>query len=188
MIGNDIVDLNQAAKDSNWKRPRFLDKVFTQKEQLIISSSECKEQTVWLLWSMKESAYKAYVRETQHSFFNPKRIQCQLGLNNDGVVYIDNKTYHIKSVITSEYVYSIAKKNNIKSSETYIFRECNSNLSATIKTRIITHIALKKRKSLRAITLRKSELGVPNVYVNKEQIVDALTISHHGKFSAFAMC
>ena len=33
MIGNDIVDLKQAAKDSNWQRPRFLDKVFTKHEQ-----------------------------------------------------------------------------------------------------------------------------------------------------------
>lgn len=188
MIGNDIVDLKQAAKDSNWKRPRFLDKVFTQKEQLIISSSENKVQMVWLLWSMKEAAYKAYVRETQHSFFNPKRIQCQLGLNNKGVVCIDNKTYNMKSVITSEYVHSIAKKNDAKFPEIHLFKVNNSKLSETVKTRIVNHIASKKGKDLRRITLRKTELGVPNVYVNKEQIVDALTISHHGKFGAFAMC
>ena len=84
MIGNDIVDLKQAAKDSNWKRPRFLDKIFTQKEQSIILSSENNDQMIWLLWGMKEAAYKAYVRQFKHVFFNPKLIQCQLGLDNEG--------------------------------------------------------------------------------------------------------
>jgi hypothetical protein len=39
VIGNDIVDL-AARKESNWKRPGYLNKIFTTKEQLLISSAE----------------------------------------------------------------------------------------------------------------------------------------------------
>ena len=33
MVGNDIVDLAEAKKASNWQRPRFLEKLFTPNEQ-----------------------------------------------------------------------------------------------------------------------------------------------------------
>ena len=39
MIGNDIVDLALAQKESNWKRKGFLDKIFTLQEQLFINLS-----------------------------------------------------------------------------------------------------------------------------------------------------
>lgn len=74
MIGNDIVDLKQAAKDSNWKRPRFLDKIFTPREQQLIWSAKDQDQMVWLLWSMKEAAYKVNVQQFGTRFFNPKRF------------------------------------------------------------------------------------------------------------------
>jgi hypothetical protein len=35
VIGNDIVDLALARKESNWKRPGYLNKIFTTKELLI---------------------------------------------------------------------------------------------------------------------------------------------------------
>ena len=67
MIGNDIVDLKRIT--ANWKRPRFLDKTFTLGEQVYIQNSKNKHQMVWLLWSMKEAAYKAYVKQYQDQFF-----------------------------------------------------------------------------------------------------------------------
>jgi hypothetical protein len=45
VIGNDIVDL--AWKESNWKRPGYLNKIFTTKEQLLISSAENPNTMVW---------------------------------------------------------------------------------------------------------------------------------------------
>jgi phosphopantetheinyl transferase (holo-ACP synthase) len=53
VIGNDIVDLALARKESNWKRPGYLNKIFTTKEQLLISSAENPNTMVWNLWSRK---------------------------------------------------------------------------------------------------------------------------------------
>ena len=36
MIGNDIIDLDVAKTESNWKRKGFLDKIFTANEQFQI--------------------------------------------------------------------------------------------------------------------------------------------------------
>lgn len=185
MIGNDIVDLKQAAKDSNWKRPRFLDKVFTQKEQSIISSSENKNQMVWLLWSMKEAAYKAYVREFKHRFINPKRIQCQLGLNNEGVVKINQNIYYLRTLITSDYVHSIASNSKEKFPKINLFK---FNQIEDVRTRIIHQISNRKDRDLNSIKIKKTTLGVPNLFLNDVQILEALSISHHGEYGAFAIC
>ena len=40
MIGNDIVDLQLAKKQSNWQRKGFLDKQFTVSEQEEIARSK----------------------------------------------------------------------------------------------------------------------------------------------------
>ncbi|RZM18358.1 MAG: 4'-phosphopantetheinyl transferase superfamily protein, partial [Pedobacter sp.] len=53
MIGNDIVDLLQASKDSDWNRKGYLDKIFTEEEQFLIASEMHSSLVVWLLWSMK---------------------------------------------------------------------------------------------------------------------------------------
>ncbi|WCO01768.1 4'-phosphopantetheinyl transferase family protein [Psychroserpens ponticola] len=187
MIGNDVVDLKQAAKDSNWKRPRFLDKVFTQKEQSIIFYSANKEQMVWLLWSMKEAAYKAFVREFKHCFFNPKLAECQLDLNNEGFVSINDNTYYLKSTITSEYVHSIASNTNEKFPKADLFKLYDNNLSDEVRSRLIHQVINGKDRDINSINIKKTVLGVPNVFLGNQQIFEALSISHHGKYAAFAI-
>ena len=188
MIGNDIVDLKQAAKDSNWQRPRFLDKVFTQKEQSIILSSQDKDQIVWILWSMKEAAYKAYVREFEDVFFNPKRIECQLGLNNEGVVGIDDKIYYLQTIITSDYVHSTASSIKGEQLQIHLFKLFDINQSEAVKTLLINQIFSKKERDLNSIKIKKTVLGVPNLFLNNEQVIEAMSISHHGEYGAFAIC
>ena len=76
MIGNDIVDLALAKKESNWQRNRFLDKIFTKNEQQIILNDANPEIMVWNLWSRKEAAYKIYNRETGIRGFFPLQLEC----------------------------------------------------------------------------------------------------------------
>ncbi|MGF7028986.1 hypothetical protein, partial [Sphingobacterium sp. HSC-15S19] len=39
MIGNDVIDLVQSRKDSNWRRRGFVSKLFNEHEQLLIVNS-----------------------------------------------------------------------------------------------------------------------------------------------------
>lgn len=103
MIGNDIVDLAKAKKDSNWQRKGFLDKLFTENEQRFIITSENPEQMVWTLWSKKEAAYKIYNRQSGERFFNPKRFICK----EDSVVFGTNQ-YYTQTQITADFIYTIA--------------------------------------------------------------------------------
>jgi phosphopantetheinyl transferase (holo-ACP synthase) len=103
MIGNDIVDLAKAKRESNWQRKGFLDKLFTVKEQKLILTSENSELMVWTLWSKKEAAYKIYNRQTGERFFNPKGFVCE----DDTVVFGINHFY-TKTQITTDFIYTIA--------------------------------------------------------------------------------
>ena len=87
MIGNDVIDLALAQKESNWKRKGFLDKIFTQKEQLLISNSQNPELMVWNLWSRKEAAYKIYNRQTQNRAYIPKQLECYDLKEKHGIIY-----------------------------------------------------------------------------------------------------
>ena len=111
MIGNDIVDLNLASIKSNWKRKGFLDKVFTNEEQDLILKANDSFQMVWVLWSMKESAYKVYVQQLKKRFFAPQKLQCTLSSNTTGIVKVFNNQYNTKSIINNRYIATTATLN-----------------------------------------------------------------------------
>ena len=112
MIGNDIVDLLQAEKDSNWKRKGYLDKIFTEEEQFMISSDMHPSLMVWLLWSMKEAAYKINSRITKLRTFAPIKLRCNnLIIRNGkatGHVLYEDEVYFTSSEFNESYVHTIA--------------------------------------------------------------------------------
>ena len=71
MIGNDVVDIQLAKIESNWQRKGYLDKIFTENEQIYISNSLEPDIAVWNLWTRKEAAYKIWNTQTGLRKFNP---------------------------------------------------------------------------------------------------------------------
>lgn len=113
MIGNDIVDLVQAAKDSDWNRKGYLEKIFTPEEQFMISSDIYPDLMVWLLWSMKESAYKIHSRDTKLRSFAPAKLRCTNLIIHEGCatgnVFYEDQLYFTSSIIlTDNYIHTIA--------------------------------------------------------------------------------
>lgn len=108
MIGNDIIDLALAQKESNWKRNGFISKIFTHKEQLVINEAIDSETMVWNLWSRKEAAYKIFNRETGTRGFFPIRLECSLDDATSGKVVIQNRIYFTKTTINKNSIYTIA--------------------------------------------------------------------------------
>lgn len=190
MIGNDIVDLKQAAIDSNWQRPRFLDKVFTENEQQLISNSENKHQIVWLLWSMKEAAYKVYVQQFEKRFFNPKRLECELVSLEKGSVTIDNEIYFTTSEITKDYVYTIAVLNQGHDFEKQCFKTEKPNYklqSEVLKNKFLKTVATISNYDLNKLTIKKSKVGVPEVYCHTVKLPITFSLTHCGRFLAYVI-
>lgn len=186
MIGNDIVDLKQAEKDSNWKRPRFLDKVFTEEEQQLILNSDTPSQIVWLFWSMKEAAYKIYVQQFAKRFFNPKKLKCSLISFEKGTVIIENKSYFTTSEITEDFIYTVATLNKKTAFESSCFILENTNYktqSDSLKNTFLDSFSNEKA----FLKIKKNQLGVPQLFYKNEAVKQSFSLTHHGVYGAYAI-
>lgn len=158
MIGNDIVDLAQSRLESRWSRKGLIEKLFTSQEQQLIKNYHDPEIMVWLLWSMKEAAYKIYNRQTKIREFSPKKLVCDLNSLSDfqalGTVSFLQNTYYTQTIISSESIHSIAVNtlNNLY------------NITEIKKKGII-----------------KDEFGVPYLKTSSTTLKD-VSISNHGRF------
>ncbi|WP_051229662.1 4'-phosphopantetheinyl transferase family protein [Psychroserpens burtonensis] len=187
MIGNDIVDLKYSS--TGWVRPRFLDKVFTLKEQALIFSSEHQHQTVWLLWSMKEAAYKIHVRQFGERFFNPTRLVCDLISKEKGLVRIDDNCYFTESTVTEDYVYTVAKQDQNQEVCTSIFetkKEEYTIQSNVLKQQLLKSISQIEKIDRDVLSIKKTDLGIPEVFVNSVKLPKPISLTHCGRFSGFA--
>lgn len=186
MIGNDIVDLKEAAAKSNWQRQGFLDKLFTTEEQQYISNSNNPFIMVWRLWSMKEAAYKLYTQLYPSRFYNPKQFQCTIEGVKTVVKYRFFQCY-VNTKITSAYILSEARldKKPIRSKTVVSTNSNLETLRKIVKTALLQSVS-KHYAILRPdLKLLKSEFGIPSVYKNNEQLPIGISISHHGNYGAF---
>lgn len=159
MIGNDVIDLQQSRIESNWQRKGFIEKLFTDAEQQLIKGHHDPEIMIWLLWSMKEAAYKVYNRQTKIREYIPKKLLCSINIVNDfqaqGFVFCNGNKYYTKTEITSENIHTTAVT-NIK------------NLDNIIEVEIKGII--------------KTESGIPYLVLSPNNILKDVSISHHGRF------
>lgn len=159
MIGNDIVDLALAQKESNWKRKGFLDKIFTRNEQLLILNAKNPDLMVWNLWSRKEAAYKIYNRQTNIRGYFPLQLECFDLEILDGIIFgkviVKDFVYYTKTAVSTEFINTIA----VERLQDF----------ASITT-------LENRKNI------KKNNEIPSYFEKNIISTKPVSISHHGRF------
>ena len=155
MIGNDIVDLALANKESNWQRKGFLDKIFTQPEQLLITSTSSPELMVWNLWTRKEAAYKIYNRQTNIRRYFPLQLVCFYESETSGMVLCNGELYFTKTNISDDNIYTIA----VTEEDSFI-----------------------QIKDIKADAKICKTNGIPYIIDDLSEIKKPVSISHHGHF------
>jgi phosphopantetheinyl transferase (holo-ACP synthase) len=186
VVGNDIVDIAQAKKDSNWQRPRFLDKLFTLKEQQTIHASDNPCIMVWQLWSMKEAAYKLYTQINPSRFYNPKGFACEIN-NKKGFIRFKNFNCYVETKITSDYIISEARL-EIKSmtSEVTILESSEPKLQSKAIREEALKVAIKCLNiSDENAIIANSDFNIPTLEIDSE--VTPISLTHHGNYGAFAI-
>jgi phosphopantetheinyl transferase (holo-ACP synthase) len=160
MIGNDVVDLELAQRESNWKRRGFLNKLFTDSEQILIYESDSPEHMVWNLWSRKEAAYKIVNRQTGLRLFNPIQLECvttnQIQNFDYGTVRFYNQFLYTRTEIKPELVYTEA-----------VTQRSDFELITTVT-------------NLKNI---QKENGIPFYFDDVQSLLKPLSITHHGRFN-----
>lgn len=188
MIGNDVVDLKTAAVESNWRRKGYLEKIFSPRERALLSSGGDLHSTVWLLWSMKEAAYKAWQRQ----FHLPRSInwhafECSLDRVSSGKasgkVGVGERKYFTASEITSEMVHTSARNTKTIPLKNGIFEAS----SPKTKKEFLQQIAKLKSIPFEDLSLQKNLHGIPYISYNNRVLPYNFSFSDHGRFSAFSL-
>ena len=159
MIGNDVIDILQSRKESNWQRKGFIEKIYTLDEQLLITNAANPETMVWILWSMKEAAYKVYNRQTKIREYIPKKLVCTIASYNyntiTGSVICSGQTFHTISILFQDYIHTIA----------------------------VTHYDdLNKVVEIEKEAVSKDKNGLPYLSNTLQNTIQAVSVSHHGRF------
>lgn len=159
MIGNDVIDILQSRKESNWRRKGFIEKIYIPDEQLLIANAADPEIMVWILWSMKEAAYKVYNRQTKIREYIPQKLVCSLASQTHdsitGSVICSGKTFHTNTILSQDYIHTIA----------------------------VSHFDdLSKVIEIEKKTISKDQNGLPYLSNTLQNTIQDVSVSHHGRF------
>jgi len=187
MIGNDIVDLNTAALQSNWLRRGYLEKLFSENEQCLILNSQFPERKLWLLWAMKEATYKTHQRRFKlPRSFNPKQFKCEIVAGDKtsilGKVQIQDFSYRTQTFIGEDYLHCIASQFQQKKTVQKILSH-----STDIKQELILAVSELKKLPQTKISIKKDRNFIPYLTCDGFTINCDFSLSHHGIFSAFVL-
>ena len=181
MIGNDIIDLSIAKIESNWHRRGFLEKLFTENEQKLISAAPNPFVIVWKFWSMKEAAYKVYTQQDKQRFFAPKKFDCLLISENKGLVNFKNQIFYTSTIVTRSYIFTLASvEKEIKAYSKIVMPQFIDNM-IKIKLQDLTSFYAEEIKQ------KKTKNMVPLYYYRDILLTKSCSISHHGKYGVFSL-
>lgn len=202
MIGNDVVDLKLALKESSILRKAVLDKIFTADEKNLILNAVCPSTMAWLCWSLKEAAYKIVNRITSYRFYAPQAFEsCLISATDEflftkpefvtpdfyepessrifllGMVQHNKHTYYTQSLIDSDKIITVAAINPDFST----VRQKISGLYEKLNQQDIISNFLENT----GFEFCKDNCGLP-LLKNELMIEQAATLSHHGRYIGMA--
>ncbi len=202
MIGNDIVDLQFAKQESNWRRPRFLQKLFTEEEQDFIHASANKEIAVWLLWTRKESVYKIVSRLEQRRFFAPKKIKhVNLTLlsipclpemeKQQSQLSFGQYTFYTESLISNTHIHTIARLRGLELPiSVHSFKMSKNDYKTqhqTTRKHLFSSYAEMTKHSKFRLSIQKDQWKTPHLYYKNEKQPVIISMSHHGLYGGYVL-
>jgi len=171
MIGNDIVDLIQSREESDWRRRGWTAKTLTPDECLLTERAAAPDLVLWLLWSMKEAAYKIVNRETGRHFFAPRQLACYLSEYNtqsaSGYVSYAGKKYFTRTLSGPGFIHTIA---------------CAATVDPAVLQSEIRQVSVASRVLKGKVLLK--EAGFPFLQDCRSGLRSIASRSHHGRFDA----
>lgn len=198
-IGNDIVAL-AGIQPERTCRYRFYSKILSLSEQEYFHSLPAGqlpfEHYVWLLWSVKESAYK-FIKRLQPEFvFPPTKIIVQhikvpehSSDNYSGMVHYQDVSLAFQSGMTTQYIHTLTDvQEHLPRCISGVQQIDNSNnavQSAAVRQAALLHFKILLPEH--DLTIRKNSVGYPELWNNDVPLNNIpLSFSHDGNFVAYA--
>jgi phosphopantetheinyl transferase (holo-ACP synthase) len=197
MVGNDIVDLRDPDADSTRYSARFDARVFTPAERRAIANSGSGERERWRLWAAKEASYKLARRLDSKTVFSPRAFAVRPdagGRANRAQVAHADTSYYIEFNETPERIHAIAVSSpddfaSVLAGVEGVMQDTRSESTGESEAvRRLACDAISQRFELPRdqLAIRKLEDRVPRLYRGDEFLALSVSLSHHGRWLAFA--
>jgi phosphopantetheine--protein transferase-like protein len=191
-LGNDVVDLDDPEARLDGRHPRFDERVFTPRERAALAASPQRQRLHWALWAAKESAYKARKRLAPETFFAPGAYEVELSplpaAGEAGVVSgharRHGEAFALEVHVDGAFVHAVAQAGR-EAAAPVLRRVAPAVGDAGLSARNVAAAAIGSALGLDAAKLRIA--GRPPVLLHRGRVLEAtLSLSHHGRFVAFA--
>jgi phosphopantetheinyl transferase (holo-ACP synthase) len=189
MIGNDVVDLADPDADPGRLHPRFDGRVFHPSERALIAASAQPGRTRWILWALKESAYKAARKQEPTTVFSPLRFVVSLRDAASAIVCVGGRRFRASISSRPGYVHAVAWQDGDPPAVTRIAvarlaaREVSPRTA--VRWLVLEQLASALGVAPDALAIHR-EARIPAVWVHGRRSGADLSLSHHGRFVAFA--
>jgi phosphopantetheinyl transferase (holo-ACP synthase) len=200
--GNDIVAL-KAVDQQRTLLPAFYSKFITTAELALHEHSALPFSAfVWLLWSVKESAYKYSKRGDADLIFSPSKIiveqlteanqvgedqfKCDLPIDACyiGIVTMGESIIYFKSVVNNDFVATVILNGAVYWEVGQI--AAKDYQSQAVAVRKLAMAALKQLFSSTDLHFSKHSLGYPLVYDGATLSNVPLSFSHHDRYVSYS--
>ena len=201
-VGNDVVDLKDPENIGKSRDDRFLGRVFTAGERELIASVPSPDTLLWSLWAAKEAAYKAVSSADPAVCSIPHRYRVVLEAEDAtrkivrlaGKVITPRGELVLEVAVSADWVHALAA-----GAEEALKRICRRvkrleggkgavNPSAFVRGALLREIARRLDCSVGDLSVVKNPdgLGAPRVLFRGDLLAAEVSLSHDGRFAAFA--
>ncbi|MFN8543974.1 MAG: 4'-phosphopantetheinyl transferase superfamily protein [Candidatus Binatia bacterium] len=189
MIGNDIVDLDDPESRPASRHPRFDARAFATEERALIAASTDAERTRWTLWAAKESAYKVARQHAPATVFAPSRFLVRLEDAGQATVRVGDRRFDVRIAFGAGHVHAVAcGAEDPPEALCAAVAELPPGAppaSTAVRRLAIATLAHALRISPDDLTIHRDR-RVPTLWLRGRPSPAALSLSHHGRFVAFA--
>jgi len=189
MVGNDVVDLGDPEAQPESLHPRFDRRVFTARELLLIDGHRDRNQIRWTLWACKESAYKLVKRTDPSARFSPQAFEVEMKNERSARVTHKGNTVRIQVIRSGGAVHAIAT-GNPSCGERIISAIGTAATDPKAAVRMLARQCIAQELSceLAAVGIASGPDHIPSLLVAGRESTGFISLSHHGRFVAFACC
>lgn len=201
-VGNDVVDLKDPENIGKSRDDRFLGRVFTAGERELIASVPSPDTLLWSLWAAKEAAYKAVSSADPAVCSIPHRYRVVLEPEDAtrkivrlaGKVITPRGELVLEVAVSADWVHALAA-----GAEEALKRLCRRvkrlegrkgavNPSAFVRGALLREIARRLDCPVGDLSVVKNPdgLGAPRVLFRGDLLAAEVSLSHDGRFAAFA--
>jgi len=211
-VGNDIVDLKAPEINGKALDNRFVQRVLNPDEQQMVLNSDHADCLLWAFWAAKEAAYKAVSKSFPDVSSSPRRypVGFEVGFDSDqtlnilsGVVNTPHGAVTVKLILNENYVHCIGLTGPVNSLKSIVFgmdeispekipgtdsvSEIESLFTRNLAKKHIASCFQVNEQDIQIIRQKEdNRINPPMVYVKgKKQDID-ISLSHDGRFAAFA--